>query len=81
MRNVLLPATTSHIGAPLMEHLAADPVTREIISAWRPKDGEPVLAESQVDGRNIRLAADLWFSIRRHWCLEGQRRRDAPGAS
>jgi polyphosphate glucokinase len=29
-----------------------------------------------VDGRyvrNIELAADLWYSIRRHWCLEGQR--------
>ena len=64
-------------GAPLMEHLAADPATRELIEAWRPQDGDPVLTDPAVDGRNLRLAADLWFSIRRHWCLEGQRRLDA----
>ena len=80
VRNVLLPAATSHIGAPLMEHLAADPVTRQVINAWRPQDGEPVVPDPRIDGRNLGLAADLWFSIRRHWCLEGQRRTDAPGA-
>ncbi len=80
VRNVLLPAATSHIGAPLMEHLAADPATRQVINAWRPQDGAPVVPDPVVDGRNVQLAADLWFSIRRHWCLEGQRRSDAPGA-
>ena len=77
VRNLLLPATTSHIGAPLMEHLAADPMIRKVINAWRPQDGDLVMADPQVDGRNIGLAADFWFSIRRHWCLEGQRRMDA----
>ena len=72
-----LPATTSHIGAPLMEHLAADPVTRRAINAWRRQDGPPMVVDPLPDARNIRLAADLWFSIRRHWCLEGQRRQDA----
>ncbi len=81
VRNVLLPAATSHIGAPLPEHLAADPVTRQVINAWRPQDGDLVLADPQADARNIGLAADLWFSIRRHWCLEGQRRMAAQGAS
>ena len=30
--------------------------------------------QPDVDVRNLELAADLWYSIRRHWCLEGQRR-------
>jgi hypothetical protein len=31
-----------------------------------------------ADVRNLELAADLWYSIRRHWCLEGQRAQSAP---
>lgn len=72
VRNVLLPARYSHIGAPLMAHLAAQPATRAYILAWRP-DAPPALPEG-VDVRNLELAADLWHSIRRHWCVEGQRR-------
>ncbi len=74
VRSVLLPAATSHIGAPLTEHLATDPVTRQVLDTWRPEQGEPVVPDPQVDARNITHAADLWFSIRRHWCREGQRR-------
>jgi len=81
VRNVLLPAATSHIGAPLTEHLAADPVTRQVIDAWRPEQGQPLVSDPQVDARNIAHAADLWFSIRRHWCREGQRRVREPGAA
>jgi hypothetical protein len=81
VRNVLLPAATSHIGAPLTEHLAADPVTRQAIDAWRPEQREPVLADPSADARNIAHAADLWFSIRRHWCREGQRRLYEPKAT
>ena len=39
-----------------------------------------VTLSGDADVRNLELAADLWYSIRRHWCLEGQRRTDAPGA-
>jgi hypothetical protein len=71
VRNVLLPASYSHIRAPAMEHLARQPSTRAWIVAWHPGTGAPVPADADV--RNIELAADLWYSIRRHWCLEGQR--------
>jgi hypothetical protein len=80
VRNVLLPAATSHIGAPLTEHLAADPTTRATIDAWRPDDGAAEVQDPQVDARNLGQAADLWFSIRKHWCVEGQRRVRALGA-
>ncbi|MCC7326231.1 MAG: hypothetical protein IT521_05445 [Burkholderiales bacterium] len=78
VRNVLLPSTYSHIGAPITEHLAAQAATRAWIDTWRPDAApgpEPDAANDDL--RNLVLAADLWFSIRRHWCLEGQRRRAA----
>ena len=71
VRNVLLPASYSHIGAPAMEHLAHQPATRAWIVAWKPGSTTPPPADADV--RNLELAADLWYSIRRHWCLEGER--------
>lgn len=75
VRNVLLPASYSHIGAPLAEHLAAQATTRAWIVAWSPDEAAPQLdGDAAVDTRNLVLMADLWFSVRRHWCIEGQRR-------
>ena len=71
VRNVLLPASYSHIGAPAMEHLARQPSTRAWIVNWQPGTVTPLPADADL--RNIELAADLWYSIRRHWCVEGQR--------
>ena len=74
VRNVMLPATYSHIGLPITAHLAADPVTRAWIDDYRPDvAAAPIPADPAVDVRNLLHAADLWFSIRRHWCREGQR--------
>lgn len=81
VRNVTLPATYSHIGLPITEHLAANPVTRAWIEAYRPDAIPPVPDAPDVDVRNLLHAADLWYSIRAHWCTEGQRRRAAEGAS
>ena len=74
VRNVLLPATYSHIAAPITEHLSAQRATRDWIVAWRPDAPPAPLSDASVDVRNLELAADLWHSIRRHWCIEGQRR-------
>lgn len=71
VRNVVLPSTYSHIRAPAMEHLGQEPATREWIVAWHP--GTTVPPPAGVELRNLELAADLWHSIRRHWCREGQR--------
>jgi hypothetical protein len=81
VRNVVLPAEYSHIGAPAMEHLARQPSTRAWIVAWTPGSTAPAPADADV--RNLELAADLWYSIRRHWCIEGQRaqERKAPASS
>ncbi len=81
VRNVMLPATYSHIGLPITEQLPANPVTRAWIDAWRPDAAAPIPDAAAVDVRNLLHAADLWFSIRRHWCLEGQRWLRAQGTS
>ena len=74
VRNVLLPASYSHIGLPITAHLASSPTTRAWIDDYRPDvAAAPLPADPAVDVRNLLLAADLWFSIRRHWCAEGQR--------
>jgi hypothetical protein len=79
VRNVMLPATYSHIGAPITEHLAAQAATREWIDAWAPGSDAAPPDAGAADVRNLLHAADLWYSVRRHWCSEGQRRLRAEG--
>ena len=74
VRNVLLPATYTHIGLPATEHLAAHPATRAWIDAYVPGSPPPLPDAADADVRNLVHAADLWHSIRVHWCREGLRR-------
>jgi len=82
VRNVTLPASYTHIGLPDTRHLALDAGTRAWINAYVP--GAPAAAlPTDADTTNILHAADLWFSVKKHWCLEAQRairagRPDAP---
>jgi hypothetical protein len=66
VRNVVLPGDYSHIGLPAVAHLAAQPETRAWIDAWRPGIDAPL--PEGVDVRNLLHAADLWPSVKRHWC-------------
>jgi hypothetical protein len=71
VRNVTLPAEYSHISLPSAAHLAANATTRAWIERYAP--GEPPPAQADLDTRNLLHAADIWFSIKKHWCLEAQR--------
>jgi len=71
VRNVTLPASYSHIGLPKMLHLAEDPRTRAWVDAYAPGHAPPPLPED-VDTTNIVQAAELWYSIKKHWCLAAQ---------
>ncbi len=71
VRNVVLPAATSHIGAPRADHLARDPTTRAWIDAYLPGAAPPM--PEGVDTTNLVQAAELWYSIKRAWCDEAQR--------
>ena len=72
VRNVVLPSSYSHIRLPDVAHLAAQPQTRAWIEAWRP-DRSPAPIPEHVDTSNLLHAADLWYSVRRHWCESAQR--------
>jgi len=71
VRNVVLPASTSHLGVPQTKHLAADPATRAWINVYAP-GAKPTPLPSGVDTTNIDHAADIWWSVKKHWCLAAQ---------
>ena len=74
VRNVLLPASASHIMLPKTVHLATNPVTRAWIDAYAPGNVAPVSPVADgVDTTNIVHAADLWYALKRNWCREAKR--------
>jgi hypothetical protein len=74
VRTVMLPADYSHITAPVTMHLAAHPVTRAWISDYAPgRPAPPLPAGPGVDTTNILHAAEIWYFVKKHWCLEAQR--------
>jgi hypothetical protein len=78
VRNVWLPAAYKHRAIPDTKHLLNDPQLVDWISRYHPT-GEAVSRpkldmKSDADSRNILWAADVWYSIKKHWVLELQRR-------
>lgn len=74
VRNITLPAAYHHLTLPDAEHLAADAATRAWIDAYAPASVTPGPApDPAADNANLLHAADIWRSVRRHWCLEAQR--------
>ncbi len=74
VRNVELAAETSHIAMPRTRYLAANPVTRAWIDSYDP--ASPLAAPPAgpgIDASNIVHAADIWYSVKKHWCLGAQR--------
>jgi hypothetical protein len=71
VENVLLPASYSHVGAPLADHLAADASTRQWIDRYDPR--RPVAPPAAGDTRNLLHAARIWAEVKRQWCLAAQR--------
>ena len=74
VRNVTLPGTYSHVFVPVTQALAADPKMRDWLNAFVPgaDNGQPPGA-NEGRANNALWAADVWFSIKKHWCIEAQR--------
>ena len=70
VRNVVLPAGYSHIGMPRAAHLAVDPRIREYVESWTESS---TAQPPGGDTANVVHAADIWHSIKRHWCLQARR--------
>ncbi len=76
VRNVILPRGCGHISLPLTEDLARDPEARQWIQRYVPVSDHPTcgLGLEGSHGRNVVFAAEMWYSIRKQWCLELKRR-------
>ena len=70
VRNVVLPSDYSHVEIPLADRLPEDPDIRSWIDAWQPGSAR---ATPEGNPRNLIHAADIWHSVKRHWCLQAQR--------
>jgi len=72
VRNVVLPARTSHIGIPLTAQIAANEFTRAWIDNYTPETAASPPDEAGVDITNLMHAADIWYSVKVHWCRSAQ---------
>jgi hypothetical protein len=74
VRNVSLPSSYNHVFVPMTQALASDAAMRDWINAYVPgaDNGNPPGAD-EGKGTNAFWAADVWFSIKKHWCIEAQR--------
>jgi hypothetical protein len=73
VRNVDLPATYSHIFVPAVGSLPEEADVRAWINAYVPGRNHDVSALPVEAAQHVLWAADVWYSIKKHWCLEAQR--------
>ncbi len=71
VRNVTLPAATNHVFVPVTADLATNDAVRGWIDAYTPaRLSDPI---PDAVGSNGLWAADVWYSIKKHWVIEAQR--------
>ena len=73
VRNVVLPPAASHLTLPRVAELARDPATRDWIERYVPGTAFDPPTGATTDTANLLHAADIWYSVKKHWCLEAQR--------
>jgi hypothetical protein len=72
VRNVMLPATYNHVVVPLTHGLAEDAEVRDWINAYVPGEQTDTSSLPGDAAQHVLWAADVWYSIKKHWCLEAQ---------
>ena len=73
VRNVMLPADYNHVMVPATRELAQDAEVRNWINTYVPGDGRNPSALPEEARKHVLWAADVWYSIKKHWCREAQR--------
>jgi hypothetical protein len=77
VRNVWLPTEYDHGRIPDTKHLLRSPAMKDWINRYRASKEPVVYLKLDVafpgDSRHILWAADVWYSIKKHWVLELQR--------
>ena len=72
VRNVELPAEYSHVFVVAISALAGDPAMREWLNAYVPGRAAEPPANARSTESSL-WAADVWYSIKKHWVLEAQK--------
>lgn len=72
VRNVGLPFGTDHVTVPNTKHLALNAATREWIGAYHPIENPRPGKQLKGPAANLLWAADVWYSVKKNWCLELQ---------
>jgi hypothetical protein len=72
VRNLILPATYDHVDAPYILDLADIPAARPWLEAYHPDKVMPA-PPPEAESFAIVWAADIWYSVKKHWALEAQR--------
>lgn len=72
VRNLTLPSWYRHTAVPDTQHLLASEPIRDWLNGYQPSETPTVVPNFDADSRNILWAADVWYSIKKHWVLELQ---------
>ena len=72
VRNVVLPAAYNHVTIPVVQALAGEAAVRDWLNAYRP-DAPPQPPPPGEEGYAVLWAADVWYEVKKHWCLEAQK--------
>lgn len=85
VRNLRLPSDYGHASIPDTRHLAKDPAIRGWLGKYRPTDMPSAALQLDVkfdgDSTHILWAAEVWYSVKKHWVLELQRKIRAEQSS
>ncbi len=73
VRNVTLPAAYNHVFVPVTADLANQPEVRKWIDEYAPGRQAESFDPPEVAGGAVLWAADVWYSIKKHWVIEAQR--------
>ena len=80
VRNITLPATISHVTAPVSASLAKERPQRAWIETYHPGTA---VAPPPGSEPNLLWVADVWWSVKKYWVIEAQRliraKRAPPG--
>jgi hypothetical protein len=81
VHNVNLPIGYSHVTVPNTDYLVDEPRKRDWINAYTGGKNVDAATIPGGDDSHVLWAADVWHSIKKHWCLEAQRLIRAQRAS
>jgi hypothetical protein len=73
VRNVYLPSWYNHVIIPVTRHFAGSDPMRDWLNAYVPDRSAEADVSPPGPSVNALWAADVWYSIKKHWCLELQR--------